>query len=253
MPRYDIVIRPRTIARLSAAAIALVVLLHAASQTLRFGFGHDYQLGLASRLYLGAETSLPHWLSTILLLACAVALLAVGVVTVGRDRIRWIGLGVIFVALSLDEAAALHDLASPVFSGVFVWLGHAVGGPFTALARKPNYGWEIPGALFALVVAAAYVPFLQRLPARIRWLSVAAGVLYVGGAVGIDFLEGWYSGLYGPKNPTFVALVTAEETLEMVGAALFLYAVLSHAEATLGEIRFGFSPDFAASAHAPTP
>lgn len=237
----EILVKPRTTARVSAAAIAVVVALHAASQTARFAFGHDYQLGLASRLYLGAEMSLPNWLSTILLVACAAALLAVGAAA-RRDRGRWIGLAVIFVALSVDEAAALHDLASPLFSGVFVWLAHVVGGPFIGLARKPNYGWEIPGAMFAIGVAAAYWPFLLRLPSRTRVLFMWSGAIYVGAAVGVDFVEGWYSGLHGAKNPTFVALVTAEESLEMVGVSLFLYAVLSHAEAELGEMRIGFSP-----------
>ncbi len=240
MTAREIVLSPRAAARLSTAAIAVVVALHTVSQIARFAFGHDYQLGFASRLYLGAEASIPNWLSTILLLACAAALLAIGRAS-AVDARYWNGLGIVFVALSIDEAAALHDLASPFFNRTFVWLGGAIGGPFAALARKPNYGWEIPGLAFAAAVGMLYLRFLARLPARTRRLFVAAGIIYVSAAVGIDFVEGWYSGLHGPNDPVFVMLVTAEETLEMVGASLFLYALLAFAESSIGAPRIAFA------------
>lgn len=239
----ELVLRPKTVARGCAISIGLLVAIHTASSIARFGFGRDYQLGLASRVYLGAEMSIPNWFSTILLLGCAAALLAIGAVRRDRDSRRWIALGVVFVALSIDEAAALHDLVSPFFAWVFMWLAAAVGGPFTSLARKSNYAWEVPAVFFVLGVGAAYIPFLRRLPAATRNLFVLAGLIYVGGAVGVDFLEGWYSGVYGPRTPTFVVLVACEETLEMAGASVFLYALLQYAEFTFGELRIRLTPD----------
>jgi len=197
---------------------------------------------LAAKLYLGAEASIPNWFSSVLLLASAAVLFAIGAARRRADSLYWIGLGIVFVGLSLDEAAALHDLASPFFAGVFTALARLVGGPFIGLAHKPNYAWEIPGAIFCLVVAAAYVPFLKRLPRRTRTGFVAAGAVYVGGAIGVDFIEGWYSGLHGPRTAIFVALVTCEEALEMVGATLFLYALLRYAAAEFGDVRISL-PD----------
>jgi hypothetical protein len=240
MEMRELVIRPKGVAQLCALAIVSLLLLHTGSQVARFVFGRDYQLGLASKVYLGAETSIPNWFSTILLLACGAVLLAIAAVQRRADSRYWLVLGIVFLALSLDESAALHDLASPFFAGVFVWLAGAVGGPFVALARKPNYGWEIPGAIVSLIVAISYIPFLLRLPRSTRNAFVASGVVYIGGAVGIDFIEGWYSGLYGPKNPTFVALLTCEETLEMVGASLFLCALLRYGSSELGAVRIRF-------------
>jgi hypothetical protein len=240
MEMRELVIRPKDVARLCALAIVSLLLLHTASQVARFGFGRDYQLGLASKVYLGAETSVPNWFSTILLLACAAALVAIGAARRRADAGYWLVLGAIFLALSLDESAALHDLASPFFAGVFTWLAGAVGGPFVALARKPNYGWEIPGAILSVMIAIAYAPFLLRLPRATRNAFVTSGLVYIGGAVGVDFLEGWYSGLYGPKNATFVALLTCEETLEMIGASLFLCALLRYAASEIGAVRIRF-------------
>src|SRR5262245_18430826 len=237
----EFAVRPRSVVGVCTVCIGLLLALHLASQIARFGFGRDYQLGLAAKVYLGSESSIPNWFSTILLLACAAVLFVIGSGAPRADAMRWRVLGAVFVALSLDEAAALHDLASPVFASVFTRLATVVGGPVVALARKPNYAWEIPGAIVAAVVGLAYVPFLARLPRSTRNGFVLAGIVYVGAAVGIDFVEGWYSGLHGPRNPVFVALLTCEETLEMVGASIFLYALLRYAEAEIGEVRIRLS------------
>jgi len=241
MDTGELTIRSKSVARLCALVIAVLVALHVASQVVRYAFGKDYQLGLAAKLYLGAEASIPNWFSSVLLLASGATLLTIGFARRRPDRAYWIGLGIVFVGLSVDEAAALHDLASPLFAGVFATLAHTVGGPFVALARKPNYAWEIPGAIFCLVMAAVYVPFLMRLPRRTRNGIVVAGFAYVAGAVGVDFIEGWYSGLYGPRTPIFVAMVTCEETLEMIGATLFLSALLRYAESEFGGVRIRLS------------
>jgi hypothetical protein len=241
MDTGELTIRPKAVARLCATVIAVLVVLHLGSQFLRYAFGRDYQWGLAAKLYLGAEASVPNWFSSVLLLASAAVLFAIGAARRRRDRTHWIILGILFLGLSLDEAAALHDLVSPLFAGVFTTLARLVGGPFVGLAQKPNYAWEIPGAIFCLVVAAAYVPFLRQLPRRTRNGFVAAGATYVAGAIGVDFIEGWYSGLYGPRTPVFVALVTCEEGLEMIGAALFLYALLRYAESEFGGLRINLS------------
>lgn len=240
MATHDVIIRPAAVGRVCTASIAAVVALHALSQFARFAYGRDYQLGLAQRLYLGAEASVPNWLSTILLGLCAAALYAIAAAR-RDDRARWQLLAIIFVLLSLDEAAALHDLLSPFFAGVFTRLAETVGGPFVALARKPNYAWQIPVVVLCTALAAAYVPFVFRLPRATRLGVILAGAIYVGGAVGVDFIEGWYSGLHGPKNPVFVAMVTLEETLEMAGAALFLYTLVRYAEAEFGELRIRFA------------
>lgn len=241
MEPCDIIIRPRTVGRICAAAITVLVVLHLASQVLRFGFGWEYQMGLAEEVYLGAEANIPNWFSTLLLLACGAVLLVIARVK-RRDRYwpHWLALGVIFVAMSLDESAALHDLSAPLFAGLFVPLAHSVGGPFLGLEHKPGYAWMFPGVAFCVAVGICYMGFLRDLPRRTRRLFITAGIVYVGGAVGFEALGGWYSGLHGSKNPAFVALLTCEETLEMIGASAFLYSLLDYAERTFGAVHVGF-------------
>ena len=232
----DIVIRPRTVAGLCTGCIALLVTLHVLSQIARFAFGRAYQMGFAVKVYLGAEASIPNWFSTLLLLACGIALLAIAAaVTAYAAHWRW--LGIIFLALSLDESAALHDLSAPLFTGAIGWLARVVGGAFIGLKEKPGYAWLIPGVIFSLAVALSYMRFLAALPRHTRVRFLLAGAIYVGGAAGFEALGGWYSGLFGSGNVTFITLLTIEETLEMAGASLFLYALLEYIEEHFGEIR----------------
>ncbi len=231
-----IVIRPRKVAALCAVCIAVLVAAHVLSQIARFGFGHAYLMGFGVKIYLGAEASIPNWFSTLLLLASGIALLVIAA-AVSTHAAQWRWLGIIFLALSLDESAALHDLSAPLFTGVMGWLAHIAGGPFVGLKEKPGYAWLIPGVIFSLAVALSYVRFLASLPRQTRVRFVLAGTIYVGGAAGFEVLGGWYSGLFGSRNVTFITLLTIEETLEMVGASLFLYALLVFIEEQFGEIR----------------
>lgn len=238
MAHSEIRIRPRTIARICAVSIALLVAAHLASQVLRFGFGWEYQMGMAEEVYLGGEATIPNWVSTLLLLACGLTLLTIAAGKRGDRFYRhWLALGATFVAMSLDESAALHDLSAPFFAGLFHPLARTIGGPFLGLENKPGYAWMFPGVAFCIVVGISYLRFLRDLPRSSRLRFIVAGIVYVGGAVGFEALGGWYSGLHGSKNPYFVALMTCEETLEMVGASLFLFALLDYAEREFGAVR----------------
>jgi hypothetical protein len=242
MRRTEITIRPGRVVRWCALAIGLLVAAHGGSQVLRFAFGRDYQLGLAQEVYLGGEATIPNWFSTVLILACAVALLTIARATRGeRFHTHWTALGVIFVLMSLDESAALHDLSAPFFYGVFTRLADALGGPFVALANKPGYAWMVPGIVFCVAVAAAYLPFLAALPRRTAAWFVLSGLVYVGGAVGFEAIGGWYSGIHGPRNPTFVAIMTCEETLEMIGMTMFLYTLVVYLESHVGLLSVRFA------------
>jgi hypothetical protein len=63
---------------------------------------------------------------------------------------------------------------------------------------------------------------------------VLAGLVFVGGAVGLEALGGWYVDRFGREEPGYGLLVTVEELLEMLGVAAFIYAVLRHLVAEHG-------------------
>jgi hypothetical protein len=48
------------------------------------------------------------------------------------------------------------------------------------------------------------------------------------GALGMEMVDGYYASLYGDNNFVYVVLTTIEEFFEMVGIAVFIYALLSY-------------------------
>lgn len=163
------------------------------------------------------EASIPQWLSASVLLLCSVLLAAIVSEMRKVDTGKIFGWGVlliVFVFLSLDETVSVHEkLIEPLRSSL------DTGGPF-------YFAWVIPGWLLVMILGLTYSRFLFDLPAKIRRLFIAAGSVYILGALVMEMLSGAQMDLHGEWNLTYVAIATTEEFLEMTGAVLFLYALM---------------------------
>jgi hypothetical protein len=172
------------------------------------------------------ENNIPTFFAGFLLLCCAGLLLTVS----GRpdhsprDQAYWRWLALIFLLLALDEQASLHEL----WMG---WINHFVPthGPF-------YFAWVVPYGLGVLAIGILYLRFVLRLPEPTKWLTIASGALYLGGALGAEMLGGWYLSRNGEELDFFYAtLVACEETLEMSGLILFIYTLLDYLRAGVAE------------------
>ncbi|QIN83153.1 hypothetical protein GBA63_11240 [Rubrobacter tropicus] len=164
------------------------------------------------------EKSFPNLYSAYALLLCSFLL---GLISLARrtDGARyvahWALLGVVFLYLSVDEALVIHEkLISPLQSalGTDGFLRNA---------------WVIPGAVAVLVLGLAYLRFVLDLPAGIRSLFVIAGAVYVGGALGMEMVDGYYQSVFGDTLGQEL-LTNTEEALEMLGVVVFVYALLMY-------------------------
>ena len=208
---------PRRVARGLAAVVAAIASLSLVGQFCKHALGQDYLLGFVPLFDLNGERNVPAWFSSSMLLLCSVLIAAVAHSERrggGRDALRWRGLSAIFLVMSVDEAVQIHEQTIDPLRSVF-----GTGGIF-------HYAWSVLGLAFVLVFAAAYLPFVARLDAPTRRLFVASGALYVGGALGMEFVQGWHDGLYGVDGTTAL-ITTVEEVLEMSGVVVFVYALLS--------------------------
>jgi hypothetical protein len=162
------------------------------------------------------EKSFPNLYSAYALLLCALLL---GTISLAKrtsgDRYvaHWALLGAVFLYLSVDEGLVIHEkLISPLQSALDT-------GGFL------RHAWVIPGAVAVLVLGLAYLRFVLDLPAGIRNLFVVAGALYVGGALGMEMVGGYYLSVFG--DTLGQELVTnTEEAFEMLGVVVFVYALL---------------------------
>jgi hypothetical protein len=189
-------------------------------------------LGLVRQFALDGEANIPTWYQSTALLICS-ALLAIiaACKRAGRDpfTLHWKAMAIIFLFLSIDETALLHDMINEVVrkSGV-----HIVGAFY--------YVWVIPFGLFVLIFLISYLRFLVHLPPKIRRMFIAAGAIYVVGALGMEVLEGLYRSTYWKKDLPYMLMSTFEETLEMTGIVIFIYALTTYITSVFKDIKIDF-------------
>jgi hypothetical protein len=59
-------------------------------------------------------------------------------------------------------------------------------------------------------------------------LFLVSGATFISGAIGFELFGGRHLELHGNNNATYALFQTCEETLEMLGIALFIYTLLTY-------------------------
>jgi hypothetical protein len=197
--------------------------------------------GLVPLLDVGQDQSIPAWFSAFLLLSCSVLLAIISFVVKnagGRYVNRWRILAIIFLYLSVDEGASIHEKLGRPTRNVFGFFGSELDGS----------AWVIPGVALVLIFALAYLTFFFHLPARLRFLVLVAGVVYVGSTMGLEVFYSFYASLVPPVPEMTVPqqlgrilIITTEELFEMFGIIVFIYALLSYLRSQVEEVQFRLS------------
>ncbi len=209
-------------------AAILLALLGTGMEVSYYLLDHKRLLGAVRQFTLGEEANIPTWYSAMLLASCALCLAAIAFTQTpdaGNYRRHWLILALIFLYMSMDETAVIHEMAIRPVRDAF-----DLGGAF-------YYAWTLPAALLMAVFLAGYLGFLRHLPRSSRNRFILAGLVYVGGAFGTEFLIGYWWETHG-DNFTNRMLNVTQESMEIVGASLFLSALLRHLAAMGGEVRF---------------
>jgi hypothetical protein len=214
-------------------AAALLVLASVAGQVSKYVFGHDQVYGLVPLFYVDDEQNIPALFSVLLLSGAAFLLTMLTVLKRqqrDRDTLRWAILAAGFLVMAVDEACSLHEKLIPPMKRL---LGKSSLGIF-------YFAWVIPGFVVVAMVGLVYLGFLFRLPRKARVTFVLAATLFLGGVLGLELIGGRYAELHGSQNLTYSMLSTIEESLEMAGVIVFIYALLDYMAATYDDIRVGF-------------
>jgi hypothetical protein len=166
---------------------------------------------LVEHLSLSYEGNVPTWFSSSLLLACAIAAGAIA-----RDaatwRRHWWGVAVVFGYASMDEAAEIHE-----------HLGGLIGTHGVLY-----FDWVVFAVAVLILLSVLYLRFVIALPRATRLGLIVAGILYIGGAVGMELPLGWWTERFGNEGLGYALIDWFEEILEMIGATLALLVLLAH-------------------------
>ena len=212
---FQLTLSPLRVLRTLMQIIGVLCAMSLTVQAMAFNFGHRRLFGFADEFNMNREGNIPSWYSSITLLAAA-GLLWLIARTHRMGHLPFVrqlrALAMIFVLLSLDEACSIHEMMLLATGGRSVF----------------HYAWVMAATPMVALLGFAYLRLLLWLPARSRMLFIVSGALYVGGALGMEMLDGWWASLHGDNNLVYALLTTLEEALEMSGVALFIYANLDY-------------------------
>lgn len=223
---------PRRLAALLCLATGVLALLSAGVQFIRYASPFADLPGLL-KLDAGWEASIPTYFSALLFLASALLLLLVGRIVRqanGPFARHWTFLGLLFMALSIDEVVSIHE---------------GLSAPTRALLGASGlfyYAWVLPALVLLAGLGLAYLRFLRELPSETRRWFVLSAAVFLSGAVGMELVGGLYAERSGEHTLAYGLLATLEETLEMTGLVVFLYALLAHLGRIVGTVALRFTP-----------
>lgn len=127
-------------------------------------------------------------------------------------------IGYIFFLLGFDEGASIHEKAvNPIKL--------LAGGELPGFLK---FAWVIPASVFVVLLAITYLRFFRSLPHRMRLLLIISLTLFLCGVLGMEMIGSNFACNCGIKNLTYNLIVTIEETLEMSGLVIAVYAFLDY-------------------------
>lgn len=222
-----------------AMTLVLVVLVAAGFSLdyLKYGLGREIR-GITYLFSFDQKTNFPTAFKLFGLLASAALL---WVIASGKKRaadryaMHWRILSLVFVYLTLDEEARLHQMLGSGMRSVI----HTSGILY--------HGWVIVYLPLAVIFALAYLRFFFDLPGPARLLFFLAGICYAGGSGGVELAKGYFESHYGgSENLGFAMIADTSDTLECVGLVIFVSVLLRYLSQHVGTARLKFAQDSAA-------
>jgi len=170
-----------------------------------------YEIG--ERFNMDNEISIPTWFAQILLFVIA-SLFAF--IYIDEKRKEWLFLSLIFVFLSIDEGAEIHELMIRPFQEI---LGIDSGLFF--------FAWIIPVLVIVFILGIAFLKFFNSLPKKIKLLLFFSAFIFILGSVGVEMISGdyWQANNF-VYDMNYRILNALEEGLENFGSIIAIFALI---------------------------
>ena len=220
----------RFLSRILLGLALTVVLLGYFRELYVAQFGLETALKDLRHIALDSEHTIASWFSSLALLLAAIFLSLIARLqrnAFNDDWRRWALLAVLFAGMSIDEAVSFHELlikplrATFGFDGIFY------------------FAWVVPGLIVVAVLGAFFLPFLLRLPVRHAVRFAGCGLIYVGGALGMEMVSGSLASQFGMQSVSYILAASAEETLEIFGVTLFCCALVGYLHENFPDVSLG--------------
>lgn len=168
---------------------------------------------------LDAERSLPSWYENLCFAFAAALLAIIAKLSVENDRSNfrhWCILAVVFFLMSIDAAVSFHEISVKPLRNSF-----ELTGVF-------YYSWVLIAAPITAAFGLYFLPFLMRIRRETAVGFIIAGTIFVGGALGTEFICGHLASTSGTETIAYRTVAASQEILEGTGLTIFLTVLLNH-------------------------
>jgi endoglucanase len=214
---HTITLQAGKASRMLAYITAMLLVAHIVAMYSTYALGHESVFGLVPLFDFDMEKNVPTLFNVCLFILNAALFLILWNATRinGKTQFVWLLLSAVFLFLSIDELSSVHEHLSVAVSAAF--------NP-TGIFR---FAWVIPYGIALLVLTGFVLPSICRLPKGIRFWFILSGVIYVSGALGLEMLGGkYFESIHNAPDVLYVVITTFEESLEMIGLIVLVYALL---------------------------
>ena len=232
LPAYNLT--PQKVTKFLLSLIALLILGNLTERAIVYWFNAQNGTQAISKYFnFDQESNFPSLYSALSLCLSSYILGIIATIKKARKSQyarHWKALAWIFLFLGVDEACSIHEMSIPFLRGAFNGSGILY------------FTWVIPAFILLIVFLLVYRKFVLSLPAKTKMLFIIAGLMYVGGALGMELLGGYLADTSG-YNTAYGIASSVEEILEMLGIVVFIHGLLGYIQSQLKELHISLSFD----------
>lgn len=229
---------PRRLLKALITCVLLVQIANVVAIWAKVTFNGEYYQ-ITEFFDVGMEGNIPTIYSVLALcLASIVTFLVARVARTNSDKDwrYWFFLACVLLFLAFDEGATIHEHVGDLFESYY-------GGLATGFLY---WLWVVPYGIAVMWLGAALFPFLLRLPARTRNGCIGAGLVFIGGAIGVEMISASVYELHdgsSGKPLEYYLLYTLEESMEMLGVVIYIYYAHSFLAGMTTNVGFDLTPE----------
>ncbi len=223
----EIKVDPKQVAIAFLWVAAVLTLINSVLLFFYFYLDDDELFGLIDLFDFAIEGNIPTLYAAVAILFCSALLALITHANWHRPdgrRFYWLGLTILFLFLTIDEGAAIHEAVGSYFERYLFAEGFLY------------FMWVVPYGIATVVLGLVFLKFVWELPKNTRVRFIVAGVIFLTGVLGIEMLGAREADLHGTETVAYCILYSLEEMLEMLGIILFIYALLSHLAQETGRL-----------------
>ncbi|MEW5766922.1 MAG: hypothetical protein AB1797_04755 [bacterium] len=208
--KYTLLLSPKKTTQVLSFVVLCISLASIVGKFVSDHLGFDYTAGYGptSLFNVAIEKSISTWYTSFTLLLCSVLTIIIASAKKRENdhyALHWKALSIIFLYLSL---AKLINFGEEIIAVYFTWV--------------------ILDAVFVFIFVVVYFRFLADLSPKIRRLLLIGGTLYIGGAIGLELVGGYYCSSPDWGNMPYTIIPTLGEFFKMMGVVVFIYALTSY-------------------------